>query len=259
VWGLSPDAGGLAWASHHGRKEVATGGAASGCFSRRYGLDARGVEVSEGRDHVSLRVRRPVGFSRLIFAFQRGHPAREAFEQQREQSASGVRLFTVVPLNAVAAGQRGTHRQRRVPSYAVVITATNRRQRLASGMAGIILAAIPASLKEITPAARYPLRALAEDAITTDQRKAIPAYHRWAVLLSPSRRWFGPYYRDWLGPCVTSEAPAVFLNEINTCRNIKAMVSMAKQNGIQAILATLPPGAAQILKTRSSSGQTDRR
>jgi hypothetical protein len=55
-----------AWASHRGRKEVATGGAASGCFSRRYGLDARGVEVSEGRDHVSLRVRRPVGFSRLV-------------------------------------------------------------------------------------------------------------------------------------------------------------------------------------------------
>jgi hypothetical protein len=88
-------------------------------------------------------------------------------------------------------------------------------------MAGIIPAAIPASLNEITPAARY--------------------------------------YRGWLGPCVTSEAPAVFLNEINTCRNIKAMVSMAKQNGIQAILATLPPGAAQILKTLSSSGQTDRR
>jgi hypothetical protein len=109
-------------------------------------------------------------------------------------------------------------------------------------MAGIILAAIPASLKEPTPAARYTLRVLAEDAITTDQRKAMPAYHRWAVLLSPSRRWFGHYYRGWLGPCVTSEAPAIFLNEINTCRNIKAMVSMAKQNGIQVILATIPPG-----------------
>jgi hypothetical protein len=52
VWGLSPML--AAWASHQGRKEVATGGVASGCFSRRYGLDARGVEVSEGRDHVSL-------------------------------------------------------------------------------------------------------------------------------------------------------------------------------------------------------------
>jgi hypothetical protein len=50
--GLSPML--AAWASHQGRKEVATGGVASGCFSRRYGLDARRVEVSEGRDHVSL-------------------------------------------------------------------------------------------------------------------------------------------------------------------------------------------------------------
>jgi uncharacterized protein YdbL (DUF1318 family) len=74
-----------------------------------------------------------------------------------------------------------------------------------------------------------------------------------------SGRWFGHYYRGWLGPCVTSEAPAVFLNEINTSRTIKAMVSMAKQNGIQVILATIPPGAAQILKARSPSGQTDRR
>jgi hypothetical protein len=98
-------------------------------------------------------------------------------------------------------------------------------------MAGIILAAIPASLKEITPAVRYTLRALAEDAIAPDQRKAMPAYHRQAVLLSPFRRWFGHYYRDWLGPCVTSEAPAVFLNEINTCRNIKAMVSMRSRMG----------------------------
>jgi hypothetical protein len=90
-------------------------------------------------------------------------------------------------------------------------------------MAGIILAPIPVPLKEITPAARYTLRVLAEDAITTDQRKALPACHRWAVLLSSSRRWFGHYYRGWLGPCVTSEAPAVFLNEINSCRNINAM------------------------------------
>jgi hypothetical protein len=97
-------------------------------------------------------------------------------------------------------------------------------------------------VEEPTPTARYTLSVLAEDAITTDQRKAMPAYHRWAVLLSPSRRWFGHYYRGWLGPCVTSEAPAIFLNEINTCRNIKAMVSMAKQNGIQVILATIPPG-----------------
>jgi hypothetical protein len=58
--GAVADAGGLG--VPQGRKDVATGGAASGCFSGRYGLDARGVEVSEGRDQVSLRVRRPGRF-----------------------------------------------------------------------------------------------------------------------------------------------------------------------------------------------------
>jgi hypothetical protein len=50
--GLSPML--AAWASYQGRNEIVTGGVAAGRFTRGYGLDARGVEVSEGRDHVSL-------------------------------------------------------------------------------------------------------------------------------------------------------------------------------------------------------------
>jgi hypothetical protein len=101
--------------------------------------------------------------------------------------------------------------------------------------------------------------ALAEDAITTDQRKAMPGITGGPSCCHRPAAWFGHYYRGWLGPSVTSEAPAVFLNEINTSRNIKAMVSMAKQNAIHVILATIPPGAAQILKARSPTGRTDRR
>ena len=48
-------------------------------------------------------------------------------------------------------------------------------------------------------------------------------------------------YPGWQGPCITSEVPAVFLNKINTCENIKAMVAMAQQAGIRPILATIPP------------------
>lgn len=41
--------------------------------------------------------------------------------------------------------------------------------------------------------------------------------------------------------CQMSEVPAVFLNKIDTCANIEAMVQAAQAAGIKVILGTIPP------------------
>jgi len=41
--------------------------------------------------------------------------------------------------------------------------------------------------------------------------------------------------------CVDSEVPKVFLNKINSCTNVEAMVSMAKAAHIAIVLGTVPP------------------
>jgi hypothetical protein len=58
-------------------------------------------------------------------------------------------------------------------------------------------------------------------------------------------------YPGWLGPCITSEVPAVFQNKINTCENIQTMVEQARAAGIVATLYTLFDQPAGIRATEA--------